>query len=77
VGARLDEPIAPQRAHHARDIAGVEAQPRPQVARRGARRLDLEQHPILPERPAAEVAVADHPGLPRDQPVEATHASDL
>ena len=77
VGAGLHKAVPPQSPDHPRQVARVEPQPRAQVARRRPVEADLEQHPVLAEGAAPEVAVPDHARLPCHEPVEAAHASDL
>ena len=74
VGRRFHEAVALQRAQHAGEVAGVEAEADADVARRRAARADLVQHAALAQRPVAEVAIVQRSDLTRDQAVEGAHA---
>ena len=72
-----DEAVTLERSQQPRDVAGVEPEPRADVARRRALCADLEQDARLAERPVAEVAVVERADLAGDEPVEAADCGDL
>ena len=77
--ARLhgDQPVALERLQEPAQVAGVEVEPRAQVAQVGARLPDLPEHARLAERPVArEVVVVERSDPLRHEPVEAPDASD-
>ena len=76
-GCLVDEAIALKRPQQAREVAGVEPEPRADVTRRRAVGADLEQHARLAERAVAEVAVVERADLAGDEPVEAADGGDL
>jgi hypothetical protein len=73
----VDEPVALQRAEHAREIAGVEAEPGAQVTRSGALEADFEEDTRFAERSPPEMTIADDARLTGDEPVEAPNACDV
>ncbi len=77
VGLLLHEPVALERPQQARQVAGVEPEPRTDVARGRSLGADLEQHARLAERSVAEVAVAQRPDLTRDEAVEGADGGDV
>ena len=67
-GARRDgdQPVVVERPQEAAEVAGVEAEPRPQVAHVGAVAADLPEQPRLADRPLAAQEVAVEGADPLD-----------
>jgi len=74
---RLDEAVALERPQQAREVAGVEAEPGADVARRRTVVADLEQDAGFAEGAVAEIAVVQRADLAGDETVEAADGGDL